>query len=139
MEKYFDSSQAAMVAATRYRLQHGGSIVGGGAATEKDQDDRVVGTYQFIAVVRNPTKDNPLGKDWKEFPFDYHPVSDEALKGKAESDSPLFGIWSREYTGQWTLLYQYPRSRNRGQVEATLRKAQRNSPNAKLKIDIVPE
>ena len=55
------------------------------------------------------------------------------------SKTPLYGIWSRESNGEWSLLYQYPRSYNYGQAEATLRKARQNSPSATLKIAIVPE
>lgn len=67
------------------------------------------------------------------------PYGTTACEWDAIIPSPLYGIWSREGNGKWSLLYQYPRSYNYGQAEATLRKARQNSPKATLKIAIVPE
>jgi len=62
---------AALAAALRYRLQNGGSIVRGGKANDYDDDNHVVGTYEFFAVVKNPTLENPLGDDHQVFRFNY--------------------------------------------------------------------
>lgn len=50
---------------------------------------------------------------------------------------PIYGIWSW-YCG-WNLLYQYPRSYSLEEESKILQIAMKNCPEARLKIDVVPE
>ena len=49
----------------------------------------------------------------------------------------IYGIWSW-YCG-WNLLYQYPRTYSLEEASKILQIASRNLPQARLKIDVVPE
>lgn len=69
--KIYETPLAALAAATRYRLRNGGSIVRGGRGEDVGDEGKIVGTYDFVAVVKNPTAENPLGDSWEEFPYNY--------------------------------------------------------------------
>ena len=68
--KTYENRTDAMQAAIMYQKQYGGTFCDG-QGEDTDDNGRIVGTYEFVAVAQGATKENPLGDSWEEFPYNY--------------------------------------------------------------------